>query len=334
MTRAVAGLVRWLLRVLLVPATAWGAGALAYLGPGDDESRRWWAISFALLGAAALVGSFLARRGRPVVLAWAAAFLGILALFGSTPASNERDWQPDVARTAHATFDGDLVTLHDVRDFDYRTELDYTPRWKDETYDLRALERVDLVAAYWMGPHIAHLFLTFGFEGGRQLAVSIETRKEKGESYSTLGGFFRQYELYYVVADERDVIRVRTNYRKDPPEDVYLFRLAGTPEAARRIFLDYLREINALHERPSFYNTATTNCTTNILMHTHVNPGSLPFSWKVLVSGHAPEYVWENGRTASKLPFDELFARSRINDAARAADPSPDFSKAIRAGLP
>lgn len=325
---------RILLRVLLVLATGWGALALLFLGPGGAGVRQACAIAFAVLGLAALVGSFLGRRGRWPGIAFVAALLAVLALWARTQPSNDRPWQEDVARTPWASIDGDLVTLHEVRSFDYRTETDFTPAWTEKTVDVSKLSSVDLVASYWMGPHIAHLFLSFGFEDGQHVAISIETRKEVGETYSTLGGFFRQYELYYVVADERDVIRVRTNYRENPPEDVYVYRIPFRAEPARRLFLDYVREINALKERPAFYNTATTNCTTNILMHTRVNPGSLPLSWKVLLSGHTPEYVYESGRLDTTLPFEELRRRSHINAAARAADEAPDFSQRIRAALP
>jgi len=247
--------------------------------------------------------------------------------------SNERDWQPEVARLAYATIDGDLVTVHNIRNFDYRTETDFTPAYYVRTYDLNKLDSADLVAVYWMGPAIAHLFLSFGF-GDDHLAVSIEARKEKGEGYSSAKGFFRQYELYYVVADERDVIRVRTNYRKDPPEDVYVYPLRGPRENIRRLFLEYVRKMNALREHPEFYNTLTTNCTTAILMNTRVNPGSLPFSWKVLLSGYTPAYVYEAGRMDQSLPFEELKQRSLVNAAAQAADQAPDFSRRIRAALP
>ena len=234
----------------------------------------------------------------------------------------------------YATIDGDLVTLHNIRNFEYRSETDFTPAYYDKTFDIRRLDSVDLVATYWMGPQIAHIMLSFGFAGQDYVAFSIETRKERSEEYSTLKGFFRQYELFYVVSDERDVIRVRTNYRKDPPEDVYLFRARGPTENGQRLFKEYVRKINALKERPEFYNTLTTNCTMNILMHTRVNPGHLHFNWKVLLSGYAPEYIYEKGRLDTSLPFEELKKRSRINDAAQAADRAPDFSQRIRAGLP
>src|SRR5262249_20731181 len=159
------------------------------------------------------------------------------------PASNDRDWQPDVAMVPYATINGDLVTIHNVRNFDYRTETDYTPHWEERTYDLGKLDSVDLIAVYWMGKAIAHIMVSFGFQGKIFLAVSIETRKEKGESHSTLAGFFRQYELYYVVADERDVIGVRTTYRQ-PQEDVYIYRVRAPLANIRSIFLDYLKTMN------------------------------------------------------------------------------------------
>jgi hypothetical protein len=177
------------------------------------------------------------------------------------------------------------------------------------------------------------LFLTFGF-GEDHLAISIEVRKDRTRPYGTIPGFFRQYELVYVAADERDAIRVRTNYRKNPPEDVYLFRLTAPVENGRRLFLDYMRDINELREHPRFYNTLTTNCTTMILTHAAVNPGHLSYSWKVLLSGYTPEYAYEQGRLDQSLPFEELKRRSRINAAARAADHAPDFSRRIRADLP
>jgi hypothetical protein len=251
--------------------------------------------------------------------------VGSLIRWSGVQPSNDRDWQPDVAVLPYATFDGDLVTIHNVRNVDYRTETDYTPRYYDKTYDLRQLDSVDLIAVYWMGDAIAHIMASFGFAGQDFVTVSIETRKERGEAYDTLRGFFRQYELIYVVADERDLIRLRTNYRKDPPEDAYLYRTNAPPENVRRLFLSYLEQINALKERPEFYNTLTTNCTTNVLMHTKVNPGKQRYSWKVLLSGYLPLYAYELGRLDTSLPFEELRRRSHINAAAQAANDSDEL---------
>jgi hypothetical protein len=235
--------------------------------------------------------------------------------------------------TPYATLEGDLVTIHGVRNFNYRTENDFDPRWENRTYDLKELDSVDLIAVYWAGQAIAHIMLSFGFQGKDYLAVSIETRKEKGESYSTLAGFFRQYELYYVVADERDVVRVRTTYRR-PQEDVYIYRVRGPRQNLRRVFLDYLKSVNELRDRPTFYNTLTTNCTTSILFHTRMNPESPPMSWKILLSGYLPEYLYELRRLDTTRPFAELERLSGVNARAHAAETDPAFSQRIREGLP
>jgi hypothetical protein len=325
--------VRWLGAFAVLGITGWGALALAVVGPGGDQGRLALAAMYGLAGLAAVAALVLHRGQRFALPVFAVALAAIGLWWGGLRPSNERDWQPEVARLAYATVNGDMVTVHNIRNFDYRTETDFTPAYYDRTYDLKKLDSGDLVAVYWIGPAIAHLLLSFGF-GDDHLAISIEARKEKGEGYSSAKGFFRQYELYYVVADERDVVRVRTNYRKDPPEDVYVYPLRVPRENIRRVFLEYVHKLNALRERPEFYNTLTTNCTTAILMNTRVNPGSLPFSWKVLLSGYTPAYVYESGRIDQSLPFEELKGRSLVNAAAQAADQAPDFSRRIRAGLP
>jgi hypothetical protein len=317
----------------LLGLTFWWALGLAVAGPGGATVRVVLAVAYAVAGLWAVVCLLRRRRWRPALAVFAVALVGVLGWWTSLRASSDRAWAPEVSRLAHATVQGDLVTVHDIRNFEYRSETDFTPGYYDRTFDLRKLDSVDLLAAYWMGPAIAHVFLSFGFSGDH-LAVSIEARKVRGEGYSSLKGFFRQYELVYVVADERDVIRLRTNHRKDPPEEVYLYRLQAPVENARRVFLDYVREINRLHARPEFYNTVTSNCTTNVVLHTRVNPDSLPFSWKLLLSGYAPEFAYDNGRLDRSLPFEELRRRSLINGKAQAADRAPDFSRRIREGLP
>ena len=333
MQRFLIGTSRWLGALVVLGITGWGALALAVVGPGGDKGRLVLAAVYGLAGLAAIVALVLHRGLRFALPVFAVALVAIGVWWSTIKPSNERDWRPEVTKLAYATVNGDLVTVHNIRNFDYRTETDFTPAYYDRTYDLKKLDSGDLVAVYWMGPAIAHLFLSFGF-GEDHLAISIEARKEKGEGYSSAKGFFRQYELYYVVADERDVLRVRTNYRKDPPEDVYVYPVRVPRENIRRIFLEYMRRLNDLREHPEFYNTLTTNCTTAILMNTRVNPDSVPFSWKVLLSGYAPEYAYESGRMDRSLPFEELQRRSLVNAAGQAADQAPDFSRRIRAGLP
>lgn len=310
--------------------TAWGAGAIYYAPVPGPTARATLALAFAVGTALAFL---LLPRRRRTLLGFFLVFVSLVVAWRQIPASNDRDWQPDVAVTPWATVDGDRVTIHGVRNFEYRTETDYVPRWEDRTYDLQALDSVDLLAVYWGSPAIAHIMLSFGFGGRDYLAFSIETRKEKGESYSTLAGFFRQYELVYVVADERDVIGLRTSYR-EPREDVYVYPVRGRLANARRIFLDYVNTMNELRARPQHYNTLTTNCTTGVLLHSRVNPESPPFSWKILLSGYVPEYLYELDRLDRALPFPELRRISRVNARATAAGRDPAFSQRIREGLP
>jgi Domain of unknown function (DUF4105) len=318
------------LAIIFAGVTLWGAAALYFAAPATPAVRAGLAAAFALIGVAALATPFVKRWRRPVLAAFLASFGLLLGWWATLEPSNQRAWPPEVAVMPYAQLDGDLVTVRNIRNFDYRSESDFTPSYYDKTYDLRKLESVDLVAVYWMGPHIAHTILSFGFEGGDYLAISIETRKEKNESYSAIGGFFRRYELFYVVADERDVIRVRTNYRKDPPEDVYLFRLQAPPENGRRVLREYLHKINALRDEPEFYNTLTANCTGNIWLHSRVNPDHMPLSWRILLSGHVPEYLHQAGKLDPRVSFEELARASHINARAQAADKAVDFSRRIR----
>ena len=222
--------------------------------------------------------------------------------------------------------DGGRLTIRNIRDFAYRSETEFTPAYYDATYDLGALESADLVTSYWAGEEIAHVFITFGFRDGRHLAVSVETRRERDEAYSSLAGFFRHYELIYVEADERDLIGVRTDIRR---ERVYLYRLQLSPDVVRRLFLSYIERITTLAARPEFYNTLTNNCTTSILGGANAVSPAIAYSWKILAGGHAAEYAYELGLLRSQLTFADLRRRSRVQRPADAAI-GPGFSTEVR----
>ncbi len=321
----------FLITLVLTLFAVWAGLALLIVQPVSEVFSLALAIGVGGLTLAAL-GSLYLRRGRRLMLpAYLLMAAGSLIWWSSLEPSNDRDWQEDVAVLPHATINGNQVTLHNIRNFTYRSEFDYTPAYYDRTFDLDQLQGIDLVSVYWMGPAIAHVFLSFDFSDGQHLAISIETRKEKGEGYSTLRGFFRQYELYYVVADERDVIGLRTNYRNAPPEDVYLYRISGTREQARKLFLEYLSRINELKAAPEFYNTLTTNCTTTIWTSSRVNQPHLPFDWRILASGYVPQYLYESGRLAAgSESFATLQQKALINDKAHAAGITEEFSTLIR----
>lgn len=324
-------IVRWLgwavVGLLTLVALAWCAAALHFTGPRPALLADGLALGLGLAGLAVLLA--VRPVGRTVVAL--AVLFGIWALWwGSIEPRNDRAWQPDVARTARVELDGDRMTVHDLRNFDYRSETDYTPRWETRTYDLGQLSGLDLFMSYWDDSGIAHTIMSWDFADGQHLAVSIETRKETGEEYSALKGFFKQFEIYYVVADERDVIRLRTNYRK---EQVHLYPLRTPVERARRILLDYVASINGLDQQAEFYNAATANCTTTITRHVRHIGVAFPLDWRIIVNGRLDEMLYEHDVIDTSRPFAEVRERSLINARAEAADQDPAFAARIRDGL-
>jgi hypothetical protein len=270
------------------------------------------------------------RRQRMGLSIFLLAFVAVLSWFLSLRPSHERDWATDVAVLPYATIEGDKVQLHNIRNFDYRSETDFTAAYHDRTVELSKLTTMDVILSYWSGRAFAHALLSFGFSDGQYICVSIETRKEKSEQYSAIEGFFRQYELIYVVADERDVVRLRTNYRG---EDVYLYRLRAPPDRVRTVFLDYFKTINSIHDKPRFYNALTENCMTSLYSHLRSSPPAPPFNMGVLLSGYSARYGYESGGLDHSVTFDELEKRSHINDLAKPADQAADFSQRIRSRL-
>jgi hypothetical protein len=326
--RAVRLLATLALLVIVVAAVAWAALALWIDGP----SLR--VIAGLLAAGLVLVSVVLAALVRPLLRGLVVALFPVIVValwWTSIPPSNTRDWAPEVARTARATFDGSRVTIQNVRNFSYRSESDYDQRWETRTYDLDAIRGVDLFLSFWGPTQVAHTIVSWDFGGGQHLAISIETRKEKGESYSALRGFFHQYELYYVVADERDLVGLRTNHRG---EQVYLYRMRVPPLQARALLVDYLDEVNQLADHPQWYNALTQNCTTTIRGHAlNIGAGGA-LDWRLLANGHLDELLYERGQIDTSLPLADLKARSDITEKAKAADDSPDFSTKIRQGLP
>jgi hypothetical protein len=324
--------VRWLAWVIVwlaaVGCVAWAFGALVYDFP--VASLRTFAL---FLYGLVILCIFVFLRGKwGKLIALVVAFGIVLAWWLTLKPSNLRNWQPDVAQNPWAEIKGDAVTLHNVRNCDYRTELDYTPHWETRRVRLSQITGIDIAINYWGSPWMAHPIISFQFADAPPVCFSIETRKEIGESYSAIGGLYRQYELIYIVADERDVIRVRTNYRHG--EDVYLYHTTVNPDHARVRFLDYITALNQLHDHPRWYNAITTNCTTSIRSQ-HAVASRSPWDWRILINGKMDEMMFEHHTIADGgLPFPELKQRSLINPAAKAADHDSNFSKRIRQNLP
>jgi hypothetical protein len=288
-------------------------------------------VPAAIYAIAALAAVIFIRPRKLGVLALVLMFVGTVIWFDSLKALNDRNWSPDVARVPSIDIDGDRMVVHNVRNIDYRSETDYTPRWEDRTYDLSKLRGIDVMLVYWGSPAIAHGMVAFDFGDDNYLDVSIETRKEKHETYSALEGFFRQYELIYIFADERDVVKLRTNFRH---EDVYLYHTNVKPENARKILMAYVEQANSLAREPQFYNALTSNCVSNIVYNARAANPKARLTWETILSGYAARQMYEHGRLDTRLPFGELEKRSHVNDAAIAAGDASDFSRLIRVGLP
>jgi len=319
-----------IIALIIAGMTAWASLAIYYSNLSSQGLRVGTAIGLVVCTAAAFL--FTKKRLRTLI-GFLILFCLIVAWWLGIKPSNDRNWQPDVAVLPYATVENNRVTVHNIRNLNYRTETDFDVHYYDKTFDLNALDSVDLVAVYWMGDAIAHIMISFGFQGKDFVVFSIETRKEKGEGYSTIKGFFKQYELIYIVGDERDLIRVRTDYR-NPQEDVYIYRIRFHRERAQKLFMEYVKQINTMKERPVWYNTLTTNCTTNIVMHIRTFSDRIRYNWKILLSGYTPLYAYERGALDTRMPFAQLRRLSRINPKAHAIGNDAEFSKRIREGLP
>ena len=311
--------------VTVILCGAWVFGAIFFDFPAAGPLA---AIVFVLV----LLGPVLFVRGQLLKLAIVFGAFAIVVLWWFTlKPSNDRHWQPDVAQTAWAQIDGDDVTIHNVRNCDYRSETDFTPHWETRTVRLSQITGMDVAINYWGSPWISHPIVSFLFADALPLCFSIETRKTVGQDYSALRGLYRQYTLIYIVADERDSIRVRSNYRH---EEIYLYHTLASPTQARERFLEYIKAMNELHDQARWYNEVTANCTTSIRTQRSANERAR-WDWRMLLNGKVDELLYERHAIATGgLPFVELKQRSLINKRAIAADQDPDFSRLIREGLP
>jgi hypothetical protein len=330
MTAIIKLLASVILALAITLATTWGGLALWFRLSAPDGVRAAAAAAFVIIGMVAILGILVRRR--QIALLTFGAVLGAVLVWWSTirpPAAG--DWAPDVARQVTGRQDGDTLVLTNVRNFDWRSDTDFTERWETRSYDLSKLRRLDLFMSYWAGPQMAHFILSFGFDGGDRLAWSIEVRRQQGGEYSPVADAFKTSPLVIVAADERDVVRVRSNVRR---EDVQLYRLATSPAAARSLLAEYVDNANRLARTPQFYNSLTTNCTTAVVKMARAAGTNLPLDWRFIVNGYLPSYLYLRGMLDTELPFDQVKALAHIDDRAQAAGSSPDFSRLIRVGVP
>jgi len=316
--------IRVLFQIVLV---AWATLAIWY-------SPLPWAWLRLGLAAAFLVFSIWALRvtkRRRMSWAFAALFLIVAVGWTFVLPSHDRPWRPEVAVMPRAIIDGDKVHFTGVRNFDYRSTEDFTVRYEERDVQISHLTAVDFYISYWKIGLVSHTFVSFIFDNAPPLSVSIETRPEVGEGYDPLASLFKHFELIYVVGDEQDIVRVRTNYRN---EDVFLYRLNAPPEAVRRLFMVYLQRINELADHPEFYHLLSNSCTVNIIRYANAAGRMGGFDFRHLLNGLIDGYLYASGRMSSALPFSELRRRSWINDAAQRAGNTEDFPRRIRVSLP
>lgn len=318
-----------LLAIAVAAGAIWGALFLLYRMPGGTYAAATTATVFGAVALAGLVGLRVGRR-LPLVI-FGLSLAAIVVAFAQRRPQADLDWAPEVSRPLRAAITADAVTVDDVRDMSWSTGTEGIPHWSSQVYRLADIRTIDLINSYWAGPIIAHTLLSFGFADGRYLAFSIEIRRRVDQEYSNVAGFFREYELVYVAAEERDIVRVRTTLRR---EDVQLYRVKADPAQVRAMFLTLLSRADAIVDHPAWYNTLTANCTTEMFSAARTVAPGLPLDWRVIVSGFLPEYAYDEGLLDRRLPFPALREASRVSPKAIAAGDAPDFSARIREGVP
>ncbi|RDS85650.1 DUF4105 domain-containing protein [Dyella psychrodurans] len=313
--------------LIIAISGTWGALALWYQAGASVAIRAIVAIAWAAMVLTVLVLMWSRRGGGVPVFVYLLAVAVLLAWWGTIAPSNHRDWSDDVARMLTGSVDGDRVTLYNVRNFHWRSDQDYDARWETRSYNLEQLASADIVLSSWGMPGISHALMSFGFDDGSHVVFSVEIRKQRGQSFSSLGGFFKQFERTVVAADEGDIIRVRTNVRG---EDDHLYRLQMSKPAMHALFLAYVKEANELAAKPAFYNTATSNCVTIVYnMAKQIDPG-LPYDYRLLLTAYLPSYLYRIGALDTRYTLAMLTQQGDITARARATGPQDDFSRAIR----
>jgi len=318
-----------LLIVVVLSSAIWADLALWYQLPTTEPICIGACLGFDLVAVAAAT-ALVSRRYRQSLLIYAVTYVVILIWWASIRPSNDKDWAPEVAHSLSGSREGDRLSVQNVRNFSWRSEFDFTERWERRIYDLSKVQSLDLYLVYWMGPAIAHTIVSFGFEDGRYLDFSIELRRTRNGEYSAIAGFFKTSELVYVGADERDLLILRKVRR----EDVRLYRLKTPPNQVRALLVEYINVANDLAAHPRFYNTLTTNCTTTIFEMVRAVNSSIPFDWRVILTGYLPSYLYERGAVDTDISLDALSRRADVSGRINNGLSEMDFSTVIRDGVP
>lgn len=296
-----------------------------------SRSRHAWVWAAGWIGLAAATAWALPEQPLAAYVLFAGAIVFWTLWWATIRALPRRQWVEENARQATGEIEENLVTIRNLRAFEWRGRRDYEPRWEDAVFDLDALEAVDLFTSTWGDPRIAHLIVSFVFRDAEPLAFSIEVRRETDEAWSSLAGFMKSFELIVIAARETDVIRVRTSIRR---ETVRRYRLVTTSAMRRRLLTQYVDEMNAVAKRPRFYNTVFANCTTEVARILRAAGRPLPWSGSLLLSGFVPRYFHRLGLIDDARPFAEVERDADVGERARDESGDPDFSRRIRSQPP
>jgi hypothetical protein len=326
-----------LLALVFLASVVFALGVIWYQGPSAMALRALLMFGWLVLSAACAVWYWRARDGRPW-LVYLVPFGALALYFASIEPRNDRDWSPEMTRLltySGADLYGDAIIVQNVRNFDWTGPMQARERWEERRYDLTKLKSVDVLSLYFMGETVAHTYFSFVWENGEALSLSVEIRKEKGETYSQVGGFFKAYELSILAGDERDFYGWRVHY---PKEDIQLFHTRATPEQARVLLLKLLDEANKLAQQPTYYNTLTDNCTTETWMLTEAMGADHPVDWRLLASGYLPDMLYDLKLIDTSRPLSELREAGHILPRAKTALDQgltgAAFSNALREGVP
>ena len=331
-------LMHFIFSIFVVLSSIWLCLAIWIQQPGGWLISRlciavWIVFALSILGI--YFTHFFSRRKD--ILIYIIAFLVSLFWYFNIPAQQNLDWSPDVERILSYEKNGDIVTLHNIRDFNWKSEQDYDVHWDTRTYNLNEIEGINILTSYWMGPQIAHTLVSFDFKNQAPLVFSLEIRKEKSESFSAIGGFFRQFELSLIAADEKDIVYTRSNVRG---EQVYFFPIKMGEKERKELFLEYLKKSDELRKKPKWYNTLTSNCTTLVFdMIQAIEPHELPKDYRLIASGYLPNYLYDLGALDQQWTMKQWYKNAHINPRTQEFShfkypSSHNFSEVIRLGLP
>lgn len=330
------GLIHTLFSIFVLLSSIWLCFALWIQEPfGWLISRiligTWIAFALSVLGIY-ISHNFFGRR-RDIVI-YILSFLLSLSWYFGLEARQDRDWNPEVAKILSYEKQGDLVTLHNVRNFTWHSDGSYTEQWDTRSFDLNQITGVNIITSYWMGPQIAHTLVSFDFANTAPLTFSIEIRKEKNEEFSAIGGSFRKYELSLIASDEHDIVYTRSNIRH---EQVYFFPIRLGQSESKALFAEYLRKADELAEHPKWYNTLTSNCTTLVFdMVQAISQEQWPTDYRILASGYLPNYLYDLGAISPQWDMKTWYQKAHINPRVNSHTPltSSQYSQLIRQGLP